>query len=61
VQPFKSLAAAGALQLVEGDKVAREPIRTVQEILMSHVVGEPTGASLAICGRRNERLGPPFV
>jgi hypothetical protein len=34
---------------------------TVQEILMSHVVGEPTGASLGICGRRNGRLGPPFV
>jgi hypothetical protein len=28
---------------------------------MSHVVGEPTGASVAICGRRNGRLGPPFV
>src|SRR4029077_15359207 len=25
------------------------------------LVGEPTGASVAICGRRNGRLWPPFV
>ena len=40
---------------------SRTESNRVQETVMSHVVGEPAGASVAICGRRNGRLGPPFV